>query len=97
MKTLLSNVHVVTMEDDGMEYPDGWILIDDGFIESVGTGSPPPAEHLEKLGGAIVTPGLISTHHHLFHTLTRTRAQQADLFTWLRELYPLWARIDYPA
>src|SRR5439155_1475392 len=27
-------------------------------------------------------------------TLTRARAQQADLFTWLRELYPAWARID---
>jgi cytosine/adenosine deaminase-related metal-dependent hydrolase len=95
--TLLSNAHVVTMDDDGMEYPDGWILMDDGFIEAVGTGSPPPAEHFENLGGALATPGLVNTHHHLFQTLTRTRAQQADLFTWLRELYPLWARIDYPA
>ena len=97
MLTLLSNAHVVTMDDDGMEYPDGWILMDDGFIEAVGTGSPPPAEHFENLGGALATPGLVNTHHHLFQTLTRTRAQQADLFTWLRELYPLWARIDYPA
>jgi cytosine/adenosine deaminase-related metal-dependent hydrolase len=97
MRTLLTNAFVVTMDDDGMEYPDGWILLDDGFVESVGTGSPPPAEHFENLGGALVTPGLINTHHHLFQTLTRTRAQQADLFTWLRELYPLWARIDYPA
>jgi cytosine/adenosine deaminase-related metal-dependent hydrolase len=95
--TLLSNAHVVTMDDDGMEYPDGWILMDDGFIEAVGTGLPPPAEHFENLGGALATPGLVNTHHHLFQTLTRTRAQQADLFTWLRELYPLWARIDYPA
>jgi cytosine/adenosine deaminase-related metal-dependent hydrolase len=85
------------MDEDGMEYPDGWILLDDGFIEAVGTGSPPPAEHFENLGGALVTPGLVNTHHHLFQTLTRTRAQQADLFAWLRELYPLWARIDYPA
>jgi cytosine/adenosine deaminase-related metal-dependent hydrolase len=97
VRTLLTNAFVVTMDDDGTEYPDGWILLDDGFVESVGTGSPPPAEHFENLGGALVTPGLINTHHHLFQTLTRTRAQQADLFTWLRELYPLWARIDYPA
>src|SRR5262249_4286235 len=27
-------------------------------------------------------------------TLTRARAQQATLFEWLRELYPVWARID---
>jgi cytosine/adenosine deaminase-related metal-dependent hydrolase len=46
------------------------------------------------LGGAVVTPGLVNTHHHLYQTLTRARAQQADLFSWLRELYPVWARID---
>src|SRR5256885_9091846 len=30
----------------------------------------------------------------LFRSLTRARAQQADLFTWLKTLYPVWARID---
>src|SRR5205823_917934 len=28
---------------------------------------------------------------------TRARAQEADLFTWLKELYPLWARLDAEA
>ena len=41
--------------------------------------------------------GLVNTHHHLYQTLTRARAQQADLFTWLRELYPVWAGIDAEA
>jgi 8-oxoguanine deaminase len=97
VKTLLSNAYIATMDDAGTEYSDGWILADDGLIEEVGSGPPPPAEHFENLGGALVTPGLVNTHHHLFQNLTRTRAQQADLFTWLRELYPLWARLDYPA
>ena len=44
--------------------------------------------------GALVTPGLVNTHHHLYQTLTRARAQQGDLFAWLRELYPVWAEID---
>ena len=48
----------------------------------------------EDLGGAVVTPGLVNTHHHLYQTLTRARAQEADLFTWLKTLYPTWARID---
>ena len=39
----------------------------------------------------------MNTHHHLYQTLTRARAQQADLFTWLRELYPVWAGIDAEA
>ncbi len=46
------------------------------------------------LGGGLVTPGLVNTHHHLYQTLTRTRAQEADLFTWLKTLYPVWAGID---
>jgi cytosine/adenosine deaminase-related metal-dependent hydrolase len=41
-----------------------------------------------------VTPGLVNTHHHLYQTLTRARAQEADLFTWLKSLYPVWAGID---
>ena len=34
---------------------------------------------------------------HCRSTLTRARAQQADLFTWLQELYPVWARLDAEA
>jgi cytosine/adenosine deaminase-related metal-dependent hydrolase len=51
-------------------------------------------EEVRDLRGAVVTPGLVNTHHHLYQTLTRARAQEADLFTWLRTLYPTWARID---
>ena len=97
MRTLYANGWVVTMDDAGIEHPQGWVLVEDGMIHSVGAGPEPDgsdgAERIE-LGGAVVTPGLINTHHHLCQTLTRARAQQADLFTWLRELYPVWARLD---
>ena len=80
------------MDGAGTEYPRGWLAVEDGLIAAVGGGEAPgPAE---DLGGALVTPGLVNTHHHLYQTLTRARAQEADLFTWLRELYPVWARID---
>jgi cytosine/adenosine deaminase-related metal-dependent hydrolase len=97
VRTLFSNAFVVTMDDAGTELENGWILADDGFVVEVGDGSPPFAEHFENLAGALVTPGFVNTHHHLYQNLTRTRAQQADLFTWLRTLYPLWARIDADA
>src|SRR6187397_2979472 len=97
MRTLFANAYVVTMDDAGTELSNGWILVDDGFLVEVGEGNPPPAEAFENLGGAIVTPGLVNTHHHLYQTLTRARAQQADLFSWLRELYPVWARVDAEA
>ena len=93
--TVLANAHVVTMDDAGTELGSGWIRIEDGFVAEVGSGEPP--EPGDDLAGAVVTPALINTHHHLFQTLTRARAQEADLFTWLKELYPLWARLDAEA
>jgi cytosine/adenosine deaminase-related metal-dependent hydrolase len=97
MSTLLRGAWVVTMDDAGTEHEDGWVLVDDGTIAEVGAGSPPAADEVVDLGGAVVTPGLVNTHHHLYQTLTRAQAQQADLFTWLKTLYPVWARIDADA
>jgi len=94
MTTLLHRAHVVTIDDAGTEHEDGWVLIGDGMVEAVGGGSPPQADERVDLGGALVTPGLVNTHHHLYQTLTRAHAQQADLFTWLKTLYPIWARLD---
>jgi cytosine/adenosine deaminase-related metal-dependent hydrolase len=95
--TLYSDAWVVTMDDAGSEHRQGWLLVDDGVVTDVGGGTAPAADERVSLGGAVVTPGLVNTHHHLYQTLTRARAQQADLFTWLRELYPVWAGIDAEA
>jgi cytosine/adenosine deaminase-related metal-dependent hydrolase len=92
--TVLTDAYVVVMDDAGTEHEDGWVLIEDGFVAAVGGGAPPEADEKVRLGGALVTPGLVNTHHHLYQTLTRTRAQEADLFTWLKTLYPVWAGID---
>ncbi len=97
MRTLYSGGWIVTCDDAGTEHPDGWVLVEDGLIAGVGGSEEPEADAREELGGAIVTPGLVNTHHHLNQTLTRGRAQEADLFSWLRELYPVWAQIDAEA
>ena len=94
MTTLLHRAYVVVMDDEGTEHDDGWVLIRDGSVEAVGGGPAPEADERLDLGGALATPGLVNTHHHLYQTLTRARAQQADLFTWLKTLYPIWARLD---
>ncbi len=95
--TLYANGFIVTMDDAGTEHESGWLLLDGSTIAAVGSGTEPQSEARIDLEGAVVTPGLVNTHHHLYQTLTRARAQQADLFTWLRELYPLWSRIDADA
>jgi cytosine/adenosine deaminase-related metal-dependent hydrolase len=97
VRLLFANAYVATMDDEDTEHDGGWLLVEDGLVAAVGEGPPPEADDRIDLNGAVVTPGLVNTHHHLYQTLTRARAQQADLFTWLRELYPLWAGIDAEA
>jgi len=94
VSTLFANAHVVTMDDDGTEHEGGWILVDEGLVRDVGGGPRPEAGDVADLHGAVVTPGLVNTHHHLWQNLTRARAQQENLFGWLRALYPVWAAID---
>src|SRR4029078_4660556 len=75
----------------------GGVLVAAAVVAATGAGAEPEHERRVDLGGGVVTPGLVNTPHHLYQTLTRARAQQADLFSWLRELYPVWARIDAEA
>jgi cytosine/adenosine deaminase-related metal-dependent hydrolase len=91
---LYRNGLIVTMDDAGREFDSGWLLVRDGLLEAVGEDSPPAAAETVELGGGLVTPGLVNTHHHLYQTLTRAWAQEATLFEWLQELYPVWAGID---
>src|SRR5689334_20400872 len=91
---LLQNGWICTCDDSGAEYRDGWVLVRDGLVDAVGDGAAPAADAVVDLGGAVVTPGLVNTHHHLYQTLTRARAQEATLFEWLAALYPVWARLD---
>jgi cytosine/adenosine deaminase-related metal-dependent hydrolase len=97
VSTLYANAHVVTMDDERNEHPGGWLLVDDGFVQRAGDGPRPDADEVVDLDGAVVTPGLINTHHHLWQNLTRARAQDENLFGWLQTLYPVWARIDEEA
>src|SRR5262249_35341125 len=78
----------------GTEHADGWVLLDGGLVAGVGGGAPPAADERVDVAGAVVAPGLVNTHHHLYQTLTRARAQEATLFEWLQALCPVWALID---
>ncbi len=99
MTTLLvRNISMlVTMDEGRREISQGGLFIRDGFIEQVGpTGSlPETADEVLDLDGFIVLPGLVNTHHHFYQTLTRAvpAAQDANLFNWLKTLYPIWARM----
>jgi len=97
MATLLvRHVHtLVTMDDARREIEDGALFIRDGVIEAVGSTAALPASADETLDlpGHVVIPGLVNTHHHMYQTLTRAipAGQNAELFGWLKTLYPIWA------
>ncbi len=88
---------MATMDDHRREIPDGGLFIRDGFIEAVGASDqlPHEADEILDLSGHVLLPGLINTHHHFYQTLTRAvpEAQNANLFNWLKTLYPIWARM----
>ncbi len=90
---------VATQDDSGTELAGASVFVRDGLIEAVlpgGTDLTPYRSQADESIDArqhLVVPGLINTHHHMVQSLTRAvpNGQNAELFTWLKSLYPIWA------
>lgn len=98
MRIVIENAAIATIdgtEEAGTEYASGHVVVNDNLIEAVGDGKAPdgPADRRIDARGCLVTPGFVNTHHHLYQWATRGYAQNATLFEWLVELYPVWAGI----
>ena len=95
-KTLLiRNADVIATQDDQRrELANASLYIRGGVIEAIGATADMPAEADEVINatGHVVIPGLVNTHHHMYQSLTRAipAAQNAELFGWLKTLYPIW-------
>ncbi len=101
-KLLIKNADLlVAMDDSGSEIVNGGLYCEDGVIRVVGPSEtlPTQADRVIDARGMVVLPGLVNTHHHFFQTLTRNLplAQDAELFTWLKVHYPIWARMNAEA
>ena len=100
MSTLLIHpIHTLVTQDDAQtELRDAALFVRDHRIEWVGPAWALPT-HLQTADEVIdgrrllVVPGLVNTHHHMYQSLTRAvpAVQNAELFGWLRGLYPIWA------
>jgi 8-oxoguanine deaminase len=83
----------------GRELKDASLFVRDNQIEWIGSAADLPsalsdeANEVIDARGHLVTPGLVNTHHHMYQSLTRAMpgVQNAELFGWLRGLYPIWA------
>ena len=96
IRTVIEGCAIATVDAAGTEYRDGHIVIEDDRIVAVGEGCAAGAPESRRIDarGHLATPGLVNCHHHLYQWATRGLAQQATLFEWLVELYPVWALID---
>ena len=100
---LIHNAHTIATQTPAqgntkLELHNASIFIRGHRIEFIGeaTDLPPVALQADEVIDAhhhLVTPGLINTHHHMYQSLTRAipAVQNAELFSWLQGLYPIWA------
>jgi cytosine/adenosine deaminase-related metal-dependent hydrolase len=85
----------------GRELKDASLFARGNRIEWIGLAAELPpalrdeASEVIDARGHLVVPGLVNTHHHMYQSLTRAipGVQNAELFGWLRGLYPIWARL----
>lgn len=64
---------------------DAWLLVTDGIIAALGTGTPPQVgDEVERLDadGRIIAPGFVSSHSHLFTSGLRGLASDEPLYAW---------------
>jgi cytosine/adenosine deaminase-related metal-dependent hydrolase len=94
--TVIEGCAIATVDAAGTEHADGHVVIDGDGIVAVGEGRAPETPGARRIDGRgmLATPGLVNCHHHLYQWATRGLAQQATLFEWLVELYPVWAHVD---
>lgn len=95
---LIRNADCVAAFDDARtELRNASVFVRDNLIEAIGAAAdlPQHADEVIDARGHLVMPGLVNTHHHMYQTLTRAipSVQDAELFGWLRGLYPIWAGI----
>jgi cytosine/adenosine deaminase-related metal-dependent hydrolase len=86
---------VATFDDARTEWRDASVFIRGHRVEALGAAAdlPQQADEVIDARGHLVVPGLVNTHHHMYQSLTRAipAVQDAELFSWLRGLYPIWA------
>jgi cytosine/adenosine deaminase-related metal-dependent hydrolase len=97
---LIAHANCIATQDDAQtELRGASLLIRDGSIERI----VPASEDIADLASVVdevidarnhvVIPGMVNTHHHMVQCLTRAipGVQNAELFSWLQGLYPIWA------
>lgn len=94
MKTLLKNLTIIPMSEDGLSFT-GDILIDGRDISAVAPSIDPAlADVVKDHSGHIALPGFVNGHTHLSMTLMRNYKDTcSNLQEWLGEIFPIEDRL----
>jgi cytosine/adenosine deaminase-related metal-dependent hydrolase len=84
---------LIPVADTGPAWLRGWLTVgDDGRITGIGPGEPPVLSgDVVDARGAIVAPGFVSAHSHLFTSGFRGIAPDATLYPWVRAMMEVMA------
>lgn len=96
-RILIQGGHILTMDAQRTEIPDGAVLIDDGKIAAIGPKaeiSVPEDATVMDASGCAVMPGLVNCHTHLCMIYGRTIGTERRLLDWLNIEMPIMSRLD---
>ena len=96
MSLTVVNALLVPVAGTGPASLSGWLTVgDDGRISGLGPGAPPAVSgDVLDVGGAIVAPGFVSAHSHLFTSGFRGIAASSTLYPWVRAMMDVLAHTD---
>ena len=96
MRLLVHNALIIPVSDAGPSWFAGWFLVgDDGRIAALGEGEPDASLvaqqdggglRLLDVGGALVAPGFVSAHSHLFTSGMRGISPGSTLYPWVMSM-----------
>ncbi|MCD6579320.1 8-oxoguanine deaminase [bacterium] len=96
MSILIKNISTLETVSNG-RLKDIDIYIEDNVIKEIGKKLSYKADINIDAHDRVVLPGFINTHHHFYQTFTRNlpKAQNAELFEWLKVHYRVWQYLEY--
>ena len=83
------NALIVSMTDS-FQPKEGFVFIRDGDIDEVGAGAPSVTTDgidIIDAAGAVLMPGLVNAHTHLYQVLLRAVWEDLELMPWLKRIY----------
>ncbi|MCA0145297.1 amidohydrolase family protein [Blastococcus sp. LR1] len=94
IRLLVHDAVLLTLDPDRPDPFRGWFTVgDDGRLLTVEAGNPPPdvlaglrAEQVLDVGGALVGPGFVSSHSHLFTSASRGLGTDLSLYGWIEAM-----------